>query len=124
MPTDPDDLLTYVGVALAAAIVFALVVIALAFASAPARAPDPPDVQWEVGAADGATVRITHAGGEPIAAENIVITVDGTRRNADWEGMVTEGDTAVVDAQPGQLVRIYWDANRGERALMVSERVE
>jgi hypothetical protein len=113
-----DDILTAVGVVLAAALVLGVAIMALAAATAPTRTNDAPDAQWRLERPGDTHVRIVHDGGESVPSDEVVVTVDGVRRTADWDGTLSEGDAVVVAAEDGQVVRVHWDAGEGNRELM------
>ncbi|WP_459194646.1 hypothetical protein [Halosimplex sp. J119] len=119
---DGDTALNAVGAALVLAVVAGLVVVGLNFAGG-ASGDGAPDVNWTVERVDDTSVSVTHAGGEPVPAEEVRVTVDSVSRSTDWDGMVTENESAVVDASEGSLVRIVWNGGRGDRERMHSERL-
>jgi FlaG/FlaF family flagellin (archaellin) len=119
---DGERLLDVVGVALVVAVLLALGVVAVAVGAGP-TGDAAPDAEWSLERVNDSHVRITHAGGDPVPAAELVITVDGLQRNEEWSGVVTPEESAVVRASERELVRIYWDAGRGERELFTQWRV-
>ncbi|MFB6146240.1 MAG: type IV pilin N-terminal domain-containing protein [Halobacteriaceae archaeon] len=130
-PADDDSsgqsrLLTIIGV-----IVVTLTVVesgVLLFAAAQGSGdggPTAPDATWHAERINDTHVRIRHAGGEPVDADDLVISVAGYRRNASWSGMVDRGEAAVVRAPPNQVIRLYWTPPQGQgpRDLLGSWRV-
>jgi len=105
---DEDTLLTVAGVALVGFVLAGLVVGALAAATAPERATDTPDADWTLERVNDTHVRVVHAGGEAVPAEEMVVRVEGYQRRAEWRGPLTEGDAATVEASAGQLVVLKW----------------
>lgn len=120
---DGDRLLDYAGVLIAATLVLMVAALALAFVDAPRdRTAEAPSAEWSMERANASHVRIVHAGGEPVAADRLVVTVDGTRRRATWSGVVSQGDAAFVRATDDLLVRLYWTTDRGDRVLLATWR--
>lgn len=116
---DDDRLLDVVGVALVAFIVLAVAVLVLAGATAPERQlPDRPEANWTIERTGPAEVVITHAGGDPVAADELVVGVGGVERSTGRADELTEGDSIAVAARTGQPVRLYWIAGRDERVLL------
>ena len=107
-PVDGDTLLTAGGVAIVAFLLMGLVVGALAAATAPERGTDIPDAEWSFERINDTHVRITHEGGDPVAARNLLVAVESYERRTAWEGAVDRGDATVVEAASGQVVRVYW----------------
>jgi len=121
MLEDGDRILRLVGVALVLAVVIALGVIALNF-QRPADNPEPGG-NWSIERVDQSTVEVTRTDGEPVSPEDIVVTVDGVRRNAEWTDPIVPGSAVTVDASEGTLVRIVWTSGRGERERLAEKRL-
>ena len=120
---DPGDRwLNAIGIFLVVAVLFGLGVVLLAGANlGPDSGRQAPGVDWTLDRVNGSTVRITHAGGDPVEAADLVVTVEGFSRRTTWSGTVTEGDTTLVSATEGQVVRLYWDPDeRGVRLQYAS----
>lgn len=118
---DDDDsrLGTILGVVLVAFIAFQLVVVAMVFLNPPSESDTAtPESTWQVERINASHVRIVHAGGSAVAAANLTVTVNGYERHVHWPDPVTEGDGAVVAAEPGGVVRLYWTGGEGNRALL------
>lgn len=105
---DEERLLTLAGVGLVGLLVTALSVAGLAAMTADDRGGGAPDAEWSFERVNESHVRVSHAGGDPVAGPELVVSVDGYRRNADWNGVVEEGDAVTVKASGGQVVRVYW----------------
>jgi hypothetical protein len=126
---DPDAdgggerLLTLVGIGLALALVVGVGIALLAAASGSGGSADVPDATWTLTTVNDTHVRITHTGGQPVAAAELIVTVDGYERKTTWEGEIAEGDATVVRARQDQLVRLYWDGGRTDRAQLGRWRV-
>ncbi|MFB6281838.1 MAG: hypothetical protein ABEH40_07455 [Haloferacaceae archaeon] len=121
--TDGDRLLDLGGLLIGLTLVLMIGVLALAFVQAPGggRTGGPP-TEWTADRINETHVRITHAGGEPVAAERLVVSVGGYDRRPGWEGTVSEGDSGVVRAGPNQVISLYWVTDRGERVRLDSWR--
>ena len=117
---DGDRILDLVGLALAATILLSVGILVFSVVTAPTGAPaDAPSTDWTLDRANATHVRITHAGGEPVAAKSLAVTVGGTDRRVDgWSGVVARGDDGVVRAREGQVVRLYWTADDGRRVRL------
>jgi hypothetical protein len=105
---DEDTLLTLAGAALVVFVLGGLVVAGLAATTAPDRAADLPEAEWTAERVNGTHVRIAHAGGEAVAAEELLVRAEGYRRRTNWDGLVTEGDSTAIEASEGQVVRLKW----------------
>lgn len=121
--TDGDRILRIAGVVLVAAIVVALGVMAIAFASGPPETSGI-DAEWELERVNDSHARIVHGGGEPVEGEHLVVTVDSYERRITLPSVVVEGDTIVFEARPDQVIRLYRDAGRGESELLGTWRPE
>ena len=119
---DGDRILNLVGAAIAATILVSVAVLVFAAATAPSGgSADPPAAEWTLDRANATHVRITHAGGEPVAASSLVVTVDGTdRRVESWSGVIARGDSGAVHARAGRVVRLYWTTEGGERVRLAN----
>lgn len=116
---DDDRLLDVVGVVLVVFIVLAIAVLALAGATAPEwTTPEEPAVNWTIERTGPAGVAITHAGGEPVDASELVVAVAGIERSPGRSDVMTEGDSIQASARPGQSVELYWESSRDERVLL------
>jgi hypothetical protein len=116
---DGDRLLNLLGVVLAGFILVGLVGVVLAGLGGPSdRAANAPDADWTLERVNGSHVRVAHAGGDAVPAEDLVVTVDGVRRRASWDGVVSEGDSGVVHADRGMVVQLYWTNEVGERVKL------
>lgn len=121
MLEDGDRILNLVGVALVLAVAVALGVVAINFD--PPEDATEPGGNWSIERVDDSTVRVVRAGGEPLPADEIVVTVDGVRRNSDWTDPIVSGSSATVDASEGSLVRVVWTSGRGNRARLEEKRL-
>jgi FlaG/FlaF family flagellin (archaellin) len=111
-----DRLLNLLGAVLALFIVVGLVGVVLAGMGGPSTsAESAPEADWSLERVNDSHVRLAHAGGDPVPASDLVVTVDGVRRRASWDGLVRAGDTGTVHADRGMLVQLYWTTERGER---------
>jgi len=119
---DGDTMLNAVGAALVLAVVAGVVVVALNFAGG-TTGSGAPDTDWTIERVNDTAVSVTHDGGEPVRTDEVRVTVDSVSRATDWSDPVTEGDSTVVQATDGSLVRIVWNGGRGDRKIMGSERV-
>lgn len=66
-------------------------------------------------------VTITHQNGQQLDAENLEVTVEGGGSvSTSFSGEVTAGDSATVDVDDGDVVRVVWE-EQGSSAIL-SER--
>lgn len=108
-----------IGVGLVLFIVLALAVLVLAGATAPGRQPvEPPAANWTIERVDVGHVNLTHAGGEPVDASNLVVSVAGVERSPGRADVLTEGESLTIPSRSGQTVRLYWVGGRDERTLL------
>lgn len=122
--TTDSRLLTWVGIGLVLFIAFQLVVVALVFLNPPNGGAATPDSSWRVERVNETHVRLTHAGGDPIAPTNLTVTVNGYERHVAWPTPVNEGSGTTVSAEPGGVIRLYWTGGEGNRDLLGQWRVE
>lgn len=116
---DDDRLLDVVGAVVVVIIVVAIAVLALAGATAPERElPEKPGASWTIERTGPAEVAITHAGGEPVDASELVVSVAGVERGPGRSDLLAEGDSIRVPARPGQSIELFWVAGRDERVLL------
>ena len=116
---DDDRLIDVVGIVVAVFVVLAVAVLVLAGATAPSRQPaEPPDANWTIERVGVGEVTITHAGGEPVDASELVVSVAGVERSPGRSDVVTEGEALTVPAREGQHVQLFWVESRDERTLL------
>lgn len=121
--TDGDRLLDYAGVLIGVTLVLMVAVLALAFVDAPDRRPtDSPNAEWSLERTNETHVSLTHAGGEPIPADRLVVTVGGYHRRVTWPETVVPGESAAVRADANTTVRLFWKTDQGERVLLATWR--
>lgn len=117
--TDADRLLDLGGLAIGVTLLLMIAALAVAFVGGSnSGATGGPPTEWTLDRVNDTHVRIVHAGGEPVAADRLVVSVDGYDRRVTWEGTVSEGDAGIVRAGPDLLVRLYWITEQGERVRL------
>ncbi|MFB6300389.1 MAG: hypothetical protein ABEH65_09030 [Halobacteriales archaeon] len=117
---DGDRLLNIFGGALLLFLLIAVVVVVLAAGSGPYEQPgDVPETEWSIDRVNTTHVKITLEGGETVETDALVVTVSGTEVDPAWSGRLTEGDSGIVRAEPGAVVRIYWVAGSEDRVGLV-----
>ena len=120
---DDDRVIDLVGVVVIGFIFLAVAVLLLAGATAPSRqVGEPPDADWTIERVDEGHVDIIHAGGEPVDASELVVSVAGVERGPGRSDEITDGEALRVPARAGQDVRLYWVAARDERVLLAEWR--
>lgn len=120
MTEDRDWLLDAIGIVLVLSIIVGLALVAFAATNANTsseRTANPPDVIWSLHPVNATHVRITHDGGEAVAASNILVTVNGNRRSMTWSNRLTKGDTSIVAASRGDLVQLFWTGGESNYQL-------
>lgn len=122
--TNESRLLTWVGIGIVLFVVFQFVVAGLVFLNPPTGGADTPEVTWRAERINDTHVHITHTGGDPVAAADLTITVNGYERHVTWPSQVTEGTGTSVTAEPGGVVRLYWTGGDGNRDLLGQWRLE
>lgn len=124
MTEDDDRLLTLIGIALILFVALGMVIVVLAAVNAPSQqAPDPPEADWTIERMNASYVRITHAGGEPVPTDKLIVVVGGIERSPSWSGELTDGDAGVFEATRGDTVLLYWNGGRADRVLLDSWQV-
>jgi hypothetical protein len=120
---DDDRMIDVVGVVVAVFVVLAVAVLVLAGATAPSRQPaEPPAANWTIERVDVGTVNVTHAGGEPVDAGELVVSVAGVERSPGRSDVLTEGEALTVPARSGHRVQLFWVESRDERTLLAEWR--
>lgn len=123
MLDDGDRILDIVAIGLAVAVAGALGIVFLAAVNAPgAQSAAAPEANWTVERTNATHVRIAHAGGEPVRADHLAVAVNGTERAVAWPEVIVEGDAGVVRARDGEVVELYWSADRERRVRLASWR--
>ncbi|MFB6219511.1 MAG: hypothetical protein ABEH77_10130 [Halobacteriaceae archaeon] len=120
---DEDTLLTLAGAGLVAFLAVGVGVGALAAVTADERGGNVPEAEWELERVNGSHVRITHAGGDPVPADDLVVRVEGYPRETGWSGVVEEGDATTVEASEGQTVKLKWTGGGRVEDTLASWRV-
>lgn len=117
MLDDGDRILDLVGVALVAFILVGAGMVVVAGLNA-GNNSGAPETDWTLVRVNDSHVQIGHVGGDSVRAANLAVTVDGTDRSASWEGNVSRGDVALVPAERGATVRLYWSSTDDDRILL------
>ena len=116
---DEDRLLDLFGVVLALAIVGALALLGLGFASVGEESTAPPETDWTLTRVNDSYVRISHAGGEPVRAEALTAAVDGQPRRVAWSATtLVDGEGGVVRAGEGTRVTLVWERSESDRRVL------
>lgn len=114
---DRDLALDALGALILVGLVAALGVAVLAAMAGPTGA-SAPDAEFELDRINETHVEITHAGGEPVDTEKLVVTVVRYERQPSWDGTLFEGSSGVVQAQEGQIVKLSWNGGRADQVLL------
>lgn len=119
---DGDRLLDAVGIVLVLAVVASLLFVGMMVVDPPENTHDEPTTDWTLQRENDTHVRIVHAGGESVHADDLMVTVDGDRQTVTASGRVNEGDALVVAAEPGSNIELYWTGGRGGPVLLSTWR--
>lgn len=110
--------LRVVGVVMVAIIVVGVGVIVLAGWAAPGGT-DAPNAEWDLVRESGPYVSIVHAGGEAVQTENLIVVVDGVKRQVDWgTSVVDDGVSGRVQVAEGVRLQLYYQPGSGGRVLL------
>ncbi|MFB6211244.1 MAG: hypothetical protein ABEI76_06880 [Halobacteriales archaeon] len=113
---DGDRLLNIFGGVLLLFLFVALVVVVLAAAGGPYQQPgDVPETEWSIERVNETHARLTLTDGEAVETDALIVTVSGTEVEPTWTDRLTRGDSGVIRAEPGAVVRIYWVAGSEDR---------
>lgn len=77
-----------------------------------------PNADWELQPVNDSHVRIAYTGSDPVSTENLTVTVDQHRRAVSWSGVLTRGESGVVQLRAGGVVRLYWNEGRDGQTLL------
>lgn len=117
MLDDGERVLNLIGVALVVVIVVSVAAIALSSLSGQPDAT--PDADWTLTRVNDSFVRITHAGGEPVATTNLTVAVDGRPRHPAWtREVLTDGEHGVVRADGDATVVLFWEREAAKRRVL------
>lgn len=117
---DGDRLLNIFGGVLLLFLLVGVIVIILAAANGPYQQPgDVPETDWRGERINETHVRLTLTDGEALETDSLVVTVSGTEVEPAWSDRLAVGDSTVVRAESGSVVRIYWVAGSDDRVALV-----
>lgn len=122
MLDDGDRILTLVGIGLVTLVLAGIGVSILAATTGPTGA-EPPNAEWRLDRVNDSFIQITHAGGDPVPAEELIVTVEGYERSVTWSGQVADGDSTIVRATENNAVHLYWKGGRGDQVSLGVWRV-
>lgn len=106
-------MLNAIGVVLVLVLLGGVVLVVVTAVSPPESTTGAPDANWTLERVNQTHVKIAHAGGEPVSASELLVTVGGDRRVVTVEGVVAEGDAFIVAAEEGAYVQLYWTGGEG-----------
>lgn len=110
--------LRVVGIVIGALFVVGVGVVVLAGWAAPG-ATDAPNAEWDLVRQSGPYVSIVHAGGEPVDTDNLIVVVDGVKRQVEWgEPVIDDGDSGRVQVSEGMRLQLYYRSGSGGRVLL------
>lgn len=119
---DGDRLLNVMGLLLVLGLVGGTAtLVAVGMNSDSGETVEKPVANWNAERVNDTYVRITHAGGDPVDTDRLVVTVGGNERTVTWSETVFPGDAGLVQASPGTTVELYWQRDRAtDRELLRS----
>jgi hypothetical protein len=122
MPDDVanDRLITMILVGLVLLILVMLGALVITAQYAQEESGSAPDTEWTLTRINDSYVRVTHAGGEPVSASSLSMTVDGVPADPEWPAeSVTEGDSVVVrvGTQASRLTLLWQHTERDRDVL-------
>jgi FlaG/FlaF family flagellin (archaellin) len=82
----------------------------------------PPEATFEIRYhGENASVTVTHAGGDTVHPDRLTVRRDGTPVSTAWpEGLVTAGDTGVVETvTAGDEIAVVWTGPDGDRSWVL-----
>ncbi len=88
----------------------------------PTGSGDAPVANWSVERVNDTHVRVEHAGGPPVQASEVTVSVDNNERRTGWSGRVVQGESTTVRAGPESVVRVVLGAGN-DREVRLQERV-
>lgn len=122
MPLSRDRKLDVLGVLLAIGIVLGVGLAVFGALEISDGGGEPtPEVNFSVDRVNDTHVRLVHAGGDTVRAEELVLTIDGREvPPQEFPASVSEGDETVVQVDAGQTLRVYWTGGRATRERLDS----
>jgi FlaG/FlaF family flagellin (archaellin) len=117
---DGDRLITLVLVGLVVAILLMVGALVITAQYVQEESGAAPDTEWELTRLNASHVRITHVGGEPVAASSLSVTVDGVPVHPAWsEGTVTEGDSVEIRVgTEASRLTLLWQHTEQDRDVL------
>jgi hypothetical protein len=107
---DGDRILNLAGLALVGFLVIAVGVFVLAggFAQSDASDRTAPRANWSTERVNDTHVRLVHAGGDPIQADDLIVVVGSTDRGIRKTERLVVGESITVAAPRNEKVVLYW----------------
>ncbi len=121
---DGDRMLNLAGGALLVFVLGTLVLVGVLVATGvPTDSTgDAAAANWSVERVNDTHVRVEHAGGPPVQASEVAVSVDTNERRTGWSGRVVQGESATVRAGPEAVVRVVLGEG-DNREVLLQERV-
>jgi len=120
---DGDRLLNLAGGALLVFVLGTVVLVGYLVATGvPTESGDDGAANWTVERVNDTHVTVEHAGGPPVQAADVVVSVDNNERQTGWSGRVVQGESATVRAGPETVVRVVL-GDGDDREVLLQERV-
>lgn len=123
--TDRDKNLDFIGLIVAALLIFSLATVAFTILDTSSRHEAAPNADWSLQQINDTHARVTHAGGEPADARNLTVVLNEDEEiHVAWStSPLREGSHGDLEAGSGDVVRLYWRGGRTRGVLLESWRV-
>jgi FlaG/FlaF family flagellin (archaellin) len=121
MDEEADDgpWLALIALAIVLLIGYGAVAVGLSATSDAAPADDAPDASWDLSRVNESHVRLTHAGGEPVPASQLSLSVNGTTRYPNWDfKVVTDSDSGTFQADSGSSIVLVWQRKATDQVIL------
>lgn len=115
---DGEQLVNIFGMILVSLVVLSLALLVFSTVSTQ-QEPEAPDAEWSLTQINDSYIRIEHAGGEPVSARNVTVTVNGRPVHPEWTAEVlTENDSAIVRVSQDNRVRLLWQRSESDSDVL------
>lgn len=117
---DDDRLITLILVGLVLLILVMLGALIITAQYVQEESGADPDTEWELTRINESYVQIVHAGGEPVSASSLSVTVDGVPADAAWPAeRVTEGASVEIwVGTEASRITLLWQHTEQDRDVL------
>lgn len=117
-----DRKLDIAGVLLAVLLLIAVGVAVFGAIEASSDAESRPSAEFEVERINDTHATLVHAGGDTLAGDELVVTINGRERVVEFPEQVVQGTEVVLQVRADRTLRVYWTGDRGPRERIASAR--